>query len=323
MSLRTNLILSGFLHGRIFDPNITFTKDPSGEVHLKVEAAPVTVPVFGVWAKNTDLPPALNAYLDTQRMGGRFFYTDGTATRAGTALLRDGRSTGYTQQSINEFTMWLPVAQDKAYGMKSVWGFKTLQGNSSRCYDSTSSLTGIVTTNATMYESAPPVFNSSTQSLDYKVASPHFDTAGGVNSGQYSLVLNSTVARCLYNFTSAPVKATISILSADGTNQVATTVVNEKDGWLHLQAAGFTYSSPTITVKLSQDAPTPAPTPSASPTPTVEATPAPSASPVVAASASKPSTVTPKKSTITCIKGKITKSVTAVKPTCPAGYKKK
>jgi hypothetical protein len=32
---------------------------------------------------------------------------------------------------------------------------------------------------------------------------------------------------------------------------------------------------------------------------------------------------TPKKSTITCIKGKLTKKVTAVKPKCPTGYKKK
>jgi hypothetical protein len=31
----------------------------------------------------------------------------------------------------------------------------------------------------------------------------------------------------------------------------------------------------------------------------------------------------PKKSTITCIKGKLTKKVTAVKPKCPTGYKKK
>jgi hypothetical protein len=30
-----------------------------------------------------------------------------------------------------------------------------------------------------------------------------------------------------------------------------------------------------------------------------------------------------KKITITCIKGKLTKKVTAVKPKCPAGYKKK
>jgi hypothetical protein len=30
-----------------------------------------------------------------------------------------------------------------------------------------------------------------------------------------------------------------------------------------------------------------------------------------------------KKTTITCIKGKLTNKVTAVKPKCPAGYKKK
>jgi hypothetical protein len=30
-----------------------------------------------------------------------------------------------------------------------------------------------------------------------------------------------------------------------------------------------------------------------------------------------------KKTTITCVKGKTTKKVTAVNPKCPAGYKKK
>jgi hypothetical protein len=30
-----------------------------------------------------------------------------------------------------------------------------------------------------------------------------------------------------------------------------------------------------------------------------------------------------KRTTITCVKGKLTKKVTAVKPKCPAGYKKK
>jgi hypothetical protein len=30
-----------------------------------------------------------------------------------------------------------------------------------------------------------------------------------------------------------------------------------------------------------------------------------------------------KKTTITCVKGKLTKKVTAIKPVCPKGYKKK
>jgi hypothetical protein len=37
--------------------------------------------------------------------------------------------------------------------------------------------------------------------------------------------------------------------------------------------------------------------------------------------ASKPAAV--KKTTITCVKGKLVTKVTAIKPTCPKGYKKK
>ena len=37
----------------------------------------------------------------------------------------------------------------------------------------------------------------------------------------------------------------------------------------------------------------------------------------------KPAASVSKKSTITCVKGKTTKKVIAVKPKCPAGFKKK
>jgi hypothetical protein len=132
--------------------------------------------------------------------------------------------------------------------------------------------------------------------MTYKLASPHFREDGTIARGSYDLAVRSDVVRCLYNFTSAPVRATISIQSEDGESQIATTVLSEKDGWLYLSAKGFTFSSPTIAVKFSQDAaPKPAP-------------------------ASKTST---KKTTITCTKGKNSKKVTAVKPTCPAGYKVK
>ena len=55
------------------------------------------------------------------------------------------------------------------------------------------------------------------------------------------------------------------------------------------------------------------PTPSPSPTPT----------PLSTATASAASTPSAKRTTITCVKGKLTKKVTAVKPKCPAGYKVK
>ena len=67
-------------------------------------------------------------------------------------------------------------------------------------------------------------------------------------------------------------------------------IVNEKNGWLTLGAYGFTFSTPTVRVKLTQEV----------------------VKPVVL-----------KKTTITCVKGKIVKKVTATNPLCPKGYKKK
>jgi len=66
-------------------------------------------------------------------------------------------------------------------------------------------------------------------------------------------------------------------------------VVGESDGWLHLAANNFEFSSPTIQVKLTQAGATTRKTTSAK--------------------------------TINCVKGKITKTVTTA--TCPTGYKKK
>lgn len=161
------------------------------------------------------------------------------------------------------------------------------------------SLSGIVTTNSTMYNGNPPTFNREDQTLDYKVMSPHFLPNGTVFKGSYDLVIKSDVARCIYGFSSAPISATISVISSDGTAQVATTLVREKDGWLSLSAKNFTFSSPTVKVSLKQ----------------------------AGSKESKPSTgsqsITAIKSTITCIKGKSVKKVTAVKPVCPSGYKKK
>jgi hypothetical protein len=111
------------------------------------------------------------------------------------------------------------------------------------------------------------------------------------------------VARCLYKFSNAPISATIEVVSESGANQVATTTVNEKGGWLYLSAKNFTFSAPTVRVKLTQEAEKPAVTPTPS--------------------ASKAPIAVPKLLTISCVKGKITKKVTATKPVCPAGYKKK
>jgi hypothetical protein len=298
------------MHGRLLDPTIKISADTSGNQVFSVEAGSVSVPVLNTWAKNSEMPKALRDYLYAMpNWGGYFVYRDGLGeTRDNVQLLLNYDQ--YTAETFQEYLWWLEVAKDKSIGNKTMWIAHTLgsaevwsAGDSiKKCLGDSKNLTGIVTTNAGMYVSSPPTFNKESQSLDYKVTSPHFNEVGKANVGNYNLVIGSEAARCIYGFTKAPISATVSIISADGTAQVATTTVNEKHGWIYLSANGFSYSAPTVRVKLTQEAEKPV----------AVATPTPTAKPAVA-----------KKTTITCVKGKTSKKVTAVKPVCPSGYKKK
>ena len=208
---------------------------------------------------------------------------------------------------MNEFPAalaWYQALSDRAPYASTVWTVRSIQdgGLGNNCVKDATSLNGLVSTNSNMYVAEPPVFNKEDQTLDYKVTSPHFLPDGSVFKGNYNLVINSDFARCLYRFTNAPVSATISILSADGSQQVAVTTLTERNGWIRLSASNFTFSAPVIKVKLTQVAS--APTASPSPTP-------------------EPTKTPPVKVSITCVKGKTIKKVSAVNPKCPTGYKKK
>jgi hypothetical protein len=190
---------------------------------------------------------------------------------------------------------WLPFINDKASASPTDWSIRSLSfdeiSDHKECYGDRTKIAGVVTTNSTVYSPGPPSFNASDGSLDYQVGAPHFTSSGEVFKGNYDLVMSSSVARCIYGFSNAPVKATISVTSADGSPQIATTVVNESDGWIHMRAANFEFSAPTVKVKLSQDS-------------------------AVMTNAKAKSA-----KQLTCIKGKISKVVTTA--SCPVGYKKK
>lgn len=347
LDIRTSIPLNSFMHGRLSDPVIKIVNEDANRQLFTVEAGPVSVPIVYTWVKNTDMPKALYDYLYAQKnWGGKYLYIDGKGNSRDNVQLMTSMYS-FDERNFQEYLWWLDVAKDKSIGNKTMWVARTLSQNeietsgTRRCLGDTKNLTGIVTTNANMYISAPPTFNPVTQSLDYKVASPHVDDKGKENLGTYNLVLSSEAARCLYNFTKAPVSATVSIVSSDGTSQVATTSVSEKNGWLYLSANGFTYSAPLVRVKLTQEPESNAATPSPSGSPSASASPSasstagaaspapvePSAS-AVSATSGKPKspvviTAPNKKITITCVKGKSTRKVTAIKPSCPAGFKKK
>jgi len=141
-----------------------------------------------------------------------------------------------------------------------------------------------------VYSPGPPTYNKSEGSLYYQVGAPHYTSSGDVFKGNYDLIMSSSVARCIYGFSSAPIKATISVTSADGSPQIATTVVSESDGWIHMRAANFEFSAPTVKVKLSQEG-------------------------------SKTILVKTAPKKITCVKGKVSKVFATAK--CPTGYREK
>lgn len=297
--------VQGWLHGRMKDATVLMTTASNNSQVVEISAKPLSIPSVYGWVKWSDLPAQVKEIYPVGAGGTARSYDDFTTTDLNSRTLLS-KSNVAGDFAIKEMNLWLPLLNDKAAAMRTFWTAQTIRGElpleSQNCV-SGKGFTGVIGTNAVVYSDGPPKFDKAEQSLNYTVGASHLDSKGDLFKGYYQLNLRSDVARCLYGFGSAPIQAKIEVSSSDGTPSVATTVINERDGWLKMTAGGFTFSTPSIKVKLSQEAPTPAPSATPSPTPTV-----------------KPAA---KKITIACIKGKTTKKVTAIKPTCPMGYKKK
>jgi hypothetical protein len=268
-------------------------------VSISIEAEPVTVPVVGLLEDKSKIPSAITSKYEN--VGG-FSWSRGSYNPATSNKLL--MISPDSQEAFDALQAWKDLIKDRANASPTAWAVRTLNLGSSNpaCFVDSTQLVGIVTTNSMVYLGSPPTFDRENQSLDYKVASPHYTSKGEVFKGTYDLQIKSEVARCLYGFSNAPISAKISIISESGEPSVATTVVNENNGWMKMAAYGFTFSSPTVRVKLSQEVAAPLPTPE------------------MTTQAVAPIKL---KKTITCVKGKLTRKVTAISPKCPSGYKKK
>ncbi|MFM8253731.1 MAG: hypothetical protein ACKN9O_00660 [Actinomycetota bacterium] len=288
--------ITGWLHGRIKSPEVNVATNKYGGSTLTVKAEPIKIPVNATWVMNETAAPSIKDFYRGKSNSGSPLFGNENKSKplSEIALMRDS-NTGHNIETLNEYLAWLSTLGDKAQALPTAWTIQTM-GNLQisdqiqKCLNESSSLAGIVTTNAAEYLDGPPTFNKSEGTLDYKVAATHFEPDGKtVFRGTYDLIMSSTVARCIYGFSNAPISATVSITSDSAESSVATTQVSEKSGWFTLNAYNFTYSSPTIRVKLS-------------------------GTPIALL---KPVAV--KK--ITCTKGKSIKVFTGTK--CPAGFKKK
>ena len=289
LTLKLGATLKGWFHGRVYQPVVNVkTEAVGGAEELTVEALPVIVPTIEERIPSTEVTPELRDFLRNNEVSNGFGYVM-------------PESSG--KNSFEHTKLWIPLIKDKATTSFSYWSIRTLDNINdaviANCTKSDGALSGLVTTNSLVYNAGPPGFDRSTQNLNYKVLSTHYAADGSIAKGTYDLIMSSSVARCIYGFTNAPISASLTILSEDGSPQVATQVINEKNGWLTLSAAGFSYSSPTIAVKLTQE------------------------KSAVATPISKTPSWAQSTKTITCVKGKTTKKVSGFNPKCPTGYKKK
>ena len=313
LNLRFSTKISGWLHGRLREVSGEISKNSDGMQLLHVSAKFVKVPTIFGWVEKSVAPTNLTEFYGTfdpfwLNMGNG--YGCPTSDCTPTSWLRNP---SYSDKGMKEFALWLPIVNNKAVAAPTTWYMRTTDNDSTaKCSAITSEkLVGIVSTNATAYLPGPPSFNAADEILDYKVLAPHYLADGSEFLGTYDLMIDADYARCLYGFSSAPIKASISVVTESGTVQIATESIFERNNFMYLGAYGFKFSSPTIRVKLTQEKPK-----------EVEM-------PKVELKAEEKIAVVMlpvkvnKTKIITCTKGNSVKKFSGTNPKCPSGYRKK
>lgn len=144
------------------------------------------------------------------------------------------------------------------------------------------------------------------ETLVFNIYGPHLTPLGQLNKGFFQVSFHKAWLDCRFpgNTLSTAAELKISIIDEAGTPQVAVTNVKMKNEIVEIYASGFHYSSPRVEVARKGDKTTSIKFNS------------------TGYSDNWQELITAKKSTVTCVKGKIKRQVTAVKPVCPTGFKK-
>ena len=140
-----------------------------------------------------------------------------------------------------------------------------------------------------------PVWSEADKAFTWRAAAPHFAPDGvTVNKGFYKAVIPTADAALLWGMTNPNDAASaleISLTTEEGGTAAFLKNISVKNGRIIIDVSGFEYSRPKLKIGIKKGY--------------------------------KPAAKILNKTTITCIKGKAVKKITAVKPACPAGYKKK
>jgi len=142
--------------------------------------------------------------------------------------------------------------KDKAAVLTSQWRVRTLSpgemGSAASCISNAKGVTGIVTTNSLLYSEGPPAFNAETKTLNYKVASPHYEKDGVTEfKGTYNLTVRDDIAECLYGFSKT--------LAAPSAVYAEETEYTEPDVDQYVDAAEEVYDETATEADFSEEEP--------------------------------------------------------------------
>ena len=230
----------------------------------------------------------------------------GVTVAVGVDVIVDGKNEGeYTSITITGTPVTVPLAA-KAADCKGETGVskanvRQFQAIVLPSNDDMSGF-GVEGTSGDMYvgsngvcELSTPVWSEETKSFTWTTAAPHFAPDGvTVNRGFYKAIIPTADAAILWGMTNPNDAATalnVSVTTEAGGSTAAISKISVKNGKIIIDVSGFQFSRPKLKIGIKPGY--------------------------------KPSKATAPKSTITCVQGKSTKKITAVKPVCPSGYKKK
>ena len=257
VNVRLKQTPKGWFHGRMNSPEISLTTT-DGINYLSIKAGSVGVPTVGASGPFESLSQTVKDWF-TKNCSQEIGRQCGTRLNSNWSnpLYRNAEMTPdpYSVASFSQLEMWKEFYNDSAGAVPTNWNVRTLadseMSSASKCVTDASGISGVVTTNSTLYSQGPPTYTAETGTLDYQVAAPHYLNDGKTEFlGDYNLLVREDVAQCLYGFTGTEITSSMSVVDTTGSPKQATTSLTLENGFYKFSASGFTFSAPTIKAKL-------------------------------------------------------------------------
>ena len=231
--LRVSPDFGAFIFGRVVDPVVDIQDRGEGIV-LSVEGRPAATPQAAIAVPVSEAPDFVQPW-EIPDSGARLNYMN--AGQVGSLSLWRG---------------WSPYLGNRSDAVKRIWGFRSADGSfagASNCV-AKGVVAGWVSTNAMVFEATPPVFDRVAGTMDFKVGGPHLTPQGGIATAEYDFLLRESVADCIWPGKDLTAVATVSVINAGESDEVASTSVGVSEGWVKFTARNFSFPALTTRANL-------------------------------------------------------------------------